>query len=483
MIKIIKKPNSFLTPRFPVGIVFTLAGVYVAWIAGTKLLEIYSQFKPYLPFNAPPDFSDQLLRSLPAVFKYFTVIVSSLCGVLVGALWVVTGLSDIFQRREKTPFVPDLDNPWQAANFLVSSELQYWRQTSIIPRFIAKHWKRARNIQPVSHQLAADLIKSSLKVVMVGFIIAIVLYLLSIVPELLERHFHITMRLLVPSGRPLYFIIAIIAALNAVMILTLLPFPRHISSRHSQTLQITGKGTSQLFFALIEELCRLLTPRGLSHRAPIRLTSSLDGESRGSLIESHPEPATTVAKISAFLYLPLIYFPLTMGFSRLINFQRPMSQMPYSDFTALQLPDYIMETAFGVGLLLAGLYFAEWARRFFDIKRFRSFVIFCCSDEPTETREDAQTATMWVRAEGADERLAAWAKDPNNIERFNLRIYWAEGISEMAAPKSRRSLVRIMESRDLDSFMTRIISLPLSVHFQAETEPVAKDQDLAEPGR
>ena len=72
-----------------------------------------------------------------------------------------------------------------------------------------------------------------------------------------------------------------------------------------------------------------------------------------------------------------------MGFSRLVHFQRPVSEMPYQVFLQSHALDYMVEVLFALGLILVGLYFAEWARKLFDVRKISFGMSYCaipCGD-------------------------------------------------------------------------------------------------------
>ena len=125
-----------------------------------------------------------------------------------------------------------------------------------------------------------------------------------------------------------------------------------------------GKGSPNLFFALFEESCKLLNPKGFQDLRPIRLQWNNQPGATGALVESYPENVKRAAGITGYLYLPVITIFTVLGFSRLLNFNLPTSEMPYSEFLSLHLFEYLLEVAFGIGLIMTGLYFAEWAKNF-----------------------------------------------------------------------------------------------------------------------
>jgi len=177
-----------------------------------------------------------------------------------------------------------------------------------------------------------------------------------------------------------------------------------------------------------------------------------------------------------------------MGFSRLINFQRPVATVHYADFLAYQLPDYCLEVAFAVGLILAGLHVAEWARRIFGIQRFQSSVVLCHTLTSNPTEDDAgmersrtrgqRKGTCWSVVQGVDEGFLAWAREPNKDISLEVTICWAEVLTEAADRQAPRFLIDMFRSESLDESMERVIELPFCADFRADTaEHITVTQD------
>jgi len=330
-----------------------------------------------------------------------------------------------------------------------------------------------------------DVFGSVVRLALVACAIAGAVWFLQALPELLKKFFQVRINLLVPSARPLYALLALLAVFNVVIAVSLVPFRRRRFSTGSETVRIRGRGEASLFLALLEESCRLLNRAGLAEKKPVRLRQENNPDVAGTLVESSPELVSAWARPVAYLCLPLAFLLLTMGFSRLIQFTRPVFPMSYTDFLCYHVLDYLLEVAFALGLIIAGGHFLDWARKLCDIKVFRSVLVFCTM-QPTGRLQGAETANTaapatvtvassvhWKTEKGIDRQFAAWAKEPQVARDFVGELYWAEALSESAGAEDMRFLEDLGVSEDLDRNMSRVVELPLAAGYRRFTESVA----------
>jgi hypothetical protein len=406
--------------------------------------------------------------------RVFIVLVSSICAVLVGALWTLSGLAEVIRSRKKVVNPANLDRPEVVAESLREGKAQYWRSASWVLRKLASVWPRVRLVTPVSHEIFKDLTRSSIKFIIIGLLVALVVYLLHLTPVLLNKYLQIRIELVVPSATPLYALLVFLILANVLIAVSLVPLRAQDFHRTCHSVRVHGSGDSHLFFALFEEGCRLLSPRGLPDRKPVRLEQEGNPSSKGSLTESYPEPVPGFSRPAAYVCLPFVFLLLTMGFSRLIHFHRPLAPMHYMDFLTQHSLDYVLEVAFALGMIFAGLRLAEAARRMFLVRRFRSAVVFCYA-----SRDISEGSTphphlkfsgplKWRLAQGADDQLASWAKDLGSQRKFLMNLCWAEASSEASAAEEARFLVHLEQSPSLDEAMTRLSELPFRVDFQRD---------------
>ncbi|MBI4963608.1 MAG: hypothetical protein HY913_10055 [Desulfomonile tiedjei] len=442
-----------------------------------KLWDLWIEFRPFFPLSFSDVTPARVLVSIPFIVKLFIVLVSSICAILVGALWGFSGLAEVLRARRGTIHPADLDQPALVAESLREGQAQYWRSASWLFRKLASVWPRVRLVTPVSYEIFRDLTRSSAKFLAVVVLVALVVYFVQLTPVLLKKYLQVTIELAVPSATPLYVLLFFLMLANALIAVSLVPLLSQEFVRTCHLLPVHGAGDPHLFFALLEEGCRLLSAAGQPDRKPVRLEQKETSTTKGTLIESYPESVQAFSRPAAYVCLPFIFLLLTMGFSRLINFQRPVGPMHYVDFLAYHSLDYVLEVAFALGLILAGLYLAELARRMFGIRRFRSALVFCYAmktGSPTNLGASSnqllgpRMRIKWKVAQGVDDQFAGWAKDPGRERKFSVQLCWAEAFSEASTAEAARFLIRLEQSSSLDEAMKHLSELPFHVGFQTE---------------
>ncbi len=161
---------------------------------------------------------------------------------------------------------------------------------------------------------------------------------------------------------------------------------------------------------------------------------------------------------------------------RLIHFRRPTDPIHLVDFAKMYLLDYLMEVAFAIGLILMGLYFAEWARAMFNVRRFKSAMIMCSTrpyeelDKKANHNQEQQQRGIgkWKLEVDENDPFIDWAKDPEHKRCFLLEVCWASALTESQGTESPRSLVKLEKSSSLDEALWRILRLPFCVDFETE---------------
>ncbi len=476
----IRKMAFLRDGRALLGIVFVIAGLFVAREGILKLRDLWQQFAPYFPLLLPEDMSQRAIHSLPGIFKFFVVIVSSICAVLIGALWAVSGMEDLFQAHKKNRRPSDFEKPELVAESIRSGRALYWMSTPWLVTILSRLWAPAQFMSPTSYQFLKQMLRSFLKIALLALLVALVFSFLRATPALLERYFHISLKVFVPSAGPLFFLLGLVAFTNCLILVNLVPFKKVGFMRSCEVAPVSGRGDPHVFFALLEEGCKLLTAKGQPDRGALRLEEEARPHMKGTLIENFPESVRALMTPAGYVCLPLILLLLTMGFSRLIHFQRPTGPMTYMEFLTGHSLDYLLEVVFALGLILSGLHFAEWARKLFDVCRYRSALIFCHTEgesirEPLGGNATAHSQVRhvaggmrWKVAEAVDDQFAAWAKEPRAAKRFHVEVCWAEAISESVGTGGPRYLIEARKTDSIDSALSRIVELPFHVDFQIE---------------
>ncbi len=480
MRSLIRKMPFLSDGRVLLGIVFVIAGLFVAREGILTLRDVWQQLVPFFPLSLPDDVSQRAIHSFPDIFRFFVVLVSSVCAILLGALWAVSGVQDLFQAHRKIHRPPDFEKPELVAESIRSGRTLYWMSTPRLIRSLSRLWSPARFMSPISYQFLKEILRSFLKIALLAVLIALIFSFLRATPAWLERYLHISLKVVVPSAGPLFFLLGLVAFINCLILVNLVPFKRVEFMRSCEVAPVSGRGGPHVFFALLEEGCKLLTAKGRADRGAVRLEEETRPHMKGTLIENFPEGVRALMTPAGYVCLPLILLLLTMGFTRLIHFQRSIGLMTYKEFLTAHSLDYLLEVVFGLGLILSGLYFAEWARKLFDVRRYRSALIFCHTEgravseplagnaNPRSRSRRASERMRWKVAEAVDDQFAAWAKDPRAAKRFHVEVCWAEAISESVGAGGPRYLIEARKTESIDSALSRIVELPFHVDFQIE---------------
>jgi hypothetical protein len=270
---------------------------------------------------------------------------------------------------------------------------------------------------------------------------------------------------------------------DVLIAVSIIPFRKRPFNRNCRVLRVQGRGDPDLLFALVEQGCRLLTPRGFTQKGPTRLQEETKPRIKGTLVENFPMETRALGNPAAYLCLALTIGFVSVGFLRLIHFHRPVTPMVYADFLSSHLLLYALDVAFYLGLILCGLHFAKWAGTLFSVRRFVSSLVFSyvTSVDRLESSERAESGTRersrrsqgmaWKIAQGADDDFAAWARRPQAVTRFEMEACWGEALSEAASAEAPRHLTRVQRSQSLEHSMARILELPFQVDFRVEKAP------------
>jgi hypothetical protein len=476
--RILKKIQSAANAELLVGCCFLLSGVILVWTGAAKIQLLYQQFSGYFPIALPDNTAKVLLRSFPLILKTFITTVGAICAVIMGVLWAMAGAAEAFEGRKQWAHVPDLDQPEVVAESLRLSQSLYWKFSSVFVRILGRLLLRARFISPISYELFRKALVSSLKIVILWLVIAVALQGLSMLPALVQKYFQVKFTLTVPSPGPLYSVLFFLVVANGVIAVSLLPFRKPQYVRTREAVPVQGTGDPHLFFALLEEGCRLLSADGSSRNSPTRLQLADNSRIIGTLVESHPKGTPSLARPAGYLCLPLVPILLSLGFSRLIHFSPAIDPVYFTEFLSSHFPAYILEVALGLAFILSGVYFGDWARRLLGIHRFQSALVFCHLVPETGTSSTSggsagltelgeSTFREWTVVEELDERFARWARNPNMAGSFVAEVCWAEILSESASAEGPRFVTGMQESGILHESMQRLSQLPFHVNFSS----------------
>jgi hypothetical protein len=473
-----------------VGITFVIAGIFVGREGILRLVQLWGELSVYFPISLPPDVSHKILMSFPLIFKIFICLVGSLCATLVGLLWIFAGIVETVQSRSTAEAAAAFEHPDFVAEALRTAQPSHWASVPWIARAMAFVWPAAGFMSPVTYDIFRHFLRSIMRLVFWGLLVAVVVYLIDLIPWLFSRVLARQLLLVVPSAGPLYTLVAGLIGANILIALSLVPLRTHPYDRSSKAFTVHGTGDPRILFAMIEEGCRLLTPRGSPTRTPTRLQNEQDPRIPGTLIESFPTALPSFGKPAAYLCLPAVVVLVTTGFSRLVNFNRSTTPMIYSDFFSYHALFYALDVAFALGLVLCGLHLVECARKLFGVCRFSSVLVFCHLSEPPASaaaevptdrrarRRRGPSGTPWTILNEVDDQFAAWARRPDTPTAFHMGFSWAEAVSEAAGGNTPRHLLALRVSQSLDEAMDRILELPFQVDYRKEPEEMEPPERL-----
>ncbi len=465
-----------------VGITFVIAGIFVGREGVLRLVQLWVELSVYFPISLPHDVSQKILVSFPLIFKLFICLVGSMCATLVGLLWIFAGIIETAQSRSTDEAAATFEHSDLVAEAVRTARPHHWAGVPWIARAVAFVWPAAGFMSPVTYDIFRDFLRSILRLVFWGLFVAVIVYLIDLIPWLLSRAFARQFLLVVPSPAPLYTLFACLIGANILIALSLIPLRTHPYDRSSKTFAVRGNGDPRILFAMIEEGCRLLTPRGSPTRTPTRLQNEEDPRIPATLIESFPTALPSFGKPAAYLCLPAMVVLVTIGFSRLVNFDRSTTPMMYSDFFSYHVLFYALDVAFALGLVLCGLHLVECARKLFGVCSFSSVLVFCRLSEPPASaapevaqdrrarRRRGPSGSRWTILNEVDDQFAAWARKPDAPAAFRMEFSWAEAVSEAAGGDAPRHLLALRVSESLDEAMDRILELPFQVDFRKEPE-------------
>ena len=475
--KILKKAPFLINGGMLVGMAFVLAGGLLTRFGVVGLLGLWQRSRALLPFKIPA--SQDILISLPVIVKIFVIALSSVSAVMIGVLWFGSGLTETIWGWKRSGSPAELAYSGLVAESMRTNTIRNWDREPLLLRMVSLVWPKARVMTPASYRVFADLLRSVFGLIVWILLIALLKFGLEHLPFLVKRVLEKDLVLTIPSMRPLYSLVGLLAVMYTLAALNLLPVGKPPCRSMGRRIGVKGRGNLSLFFALLEEGCRLLIPKGSAVGTTARLQDSSDPLVRGTLVEGPPVPDLAFAKPAAYLCLPLFVALVFYGFAGLIGFDKPEDKMPYLEFLSGHLLDYVVRIVFCFGLVVCGLNAAELAGKLFALTRYRSSGVFSrvkiksTGDSRIEETPPGDWAgtRQWKTMAGVDEQFSTWVKDSSSRTRFEIEIWWAEILSEAESLEEPRHVVGLFQSEALDAALSRIIQIPFRVGFEADTMP------------
>ena len=475
--KILEKAPFLANGGMLVGMAFVLAGVLVTRLGGIGLWGVWQRSEALRPFKIPA--SQIILISLPVIVKIFVIVLSSVSAVMIGVLWFGSGVAETIRAWKRSGIAAELAHSGLVAESMRTNTIRNWDREPLFLRVISLVWSKARVMTPASYRVFTDLVRAVFGLIVWILLIAMLKFGLEHLPLLVKQVLKRDLVLIIPSMGPLYSLVGLLAVMYTLAALSLLPMGKPSCRSMGRRIGVKGRGNSSLFFALLEEGCRLLIPKGSTVGTTARLQDSSDPLVRGTLVEGPPGPDLAFATPSAYLCLPLFVALVFYGFAGLIGFDKPEDKMPYQEFLSGHLLEYLVRIVFCFGLVICGLNAAELAGKLFALTRYRSSGVF--SRVKIKSMRDSQVeeapsgdgggTRLWKTMAGVDEQFSTWVKDSSSQTRFEIEIWWAEILSEAESLEEPRHVVGLFQSEALDAALSRIIQIPFRVGFEADTTP------------
>ncbi len=480
-------------PEVLVGAVYLVAGVLVLWDATIRLDQM-AQAYPDLSQPVPDRIVQWASSRLPKLLPKLISTAASLIGCVVGIIWIVFGIAGFTEAQKHLSETGDPAEPVWTAESIRTGLPAYWRAARGPLRAVLRAWPRARSISPVSFGLLGFAGLSILTFLFMILGLALAGYATQFLPGLLEEHFQVTSRIVIPSAERLFSLLGTLIWANGLIAASLLIVRKPEWSRTRESLAVRGGGDPRLFFALLEEAYRIFSAEGSSPTGPVRLEADGSSLTKGTLMESRPEPVPSLSRPAGILCLPVAVGLIVWGFSLLIHFTRPAAPSDWEEFLTRYLLDYGLELLTALALILAGGHFAEWARRLLGVQRFRSSMVFCslsgASDTASLTLKEAPAQSWsphpneitWRVDQGGEDAKPFQAGVAEENEGFRAEVVWAQTRSESASTKGwlksvlepgtkpePRYVIDVRRNQKLDDQMKQVLEIPFGVSFQKES--------------
>lgn len=462
------------------GFVLFVSGGVIACVGLFRIRDLWIQIQPALPLSLSVDVPEMLVHLFPSVLSVVVNFIASVCAVLMGIAWGFSGIASVVKSHRSRTCPSDLNSPELVAEALRSSWPAYCFHVGPLLRILSALRPAIMYMNPLSKEILGDLRNGCLKATIAVILIACAVHLVSWIPGLLRKTFDWSLVIAVPSASPIYLLLGLVMLAYVMIGWSLLP-TRHLQYiRGIKDLRVGGTGPPDLFFALLEESSILLDLGSQGVPRATRLELSGVPGVRATLIESSPQVVESSVKPLGFALLPLALVLPLAGFARLIYFQPPVaSTLAIGQFFATHGLECLVEIAFCLALIIAGLRLGYWGERLLNVRRFRSALVFCrqkVADEKTFFEKGLPQFT-WQKPEGWNESLADWAERPEVSQSFSVEICWAELVSEAEGIAGPRQVVDIRLSPTLEALLERILVVPFALRFENITEKETLDKE------
>lgn len=191
------------------------------------------------------------------------------------------------------------------------------------------------------------------------------------------------------------------------------------------------------------------------------------------MVETYPKRVAWVGNPLGLLFSPFAAISIVWGFYSLVSFFPSKGATFTSTSFTDTFPATIADIFFYVGMIWLGLYLAERIRILSSVRRYESTAAFCVikphlpeEKSVSDTKRGTRSSKDWVIEKGSGDELIAWAKAPNDMKQFAIRLLWSKIISESLADSSSRYLLRSQNDSNTDNLVRRVFELTHSIRFE-----------------
>lgn len=464
--------TSFSFGVLPVhGILFFFTGIILSVSGASMLYDLYKIALACLPLGTAEQTADRISNYWPSVFNFFVGFVATISACLFGCVWTFSGAFDVFKSRAKTNLVGSLNNP----PFIISKLFPIDRIVSdggAISRSKGV-WPVGLTYSPISSMLVKSAFISLIKVCFVWGLLWILFFLIQVAPTMLQRFFSIQVSFTIPSLALIHYLFIVAICLNMALSILLITRRQMSSNVLSEDVVIKGNITPSFFLSVFENVFELLSPKGIKPGSSFKLRSGNLPGILASLVENHPKPVKGFGTPVGFLSAPLSVVSIVWGFSSLMALGLKSADPVTPKFISTIFPNLIIDVFFYIGMVWLGLYLAERIRILCSIRRYQSTVALCVVKPQLEVdgnqrsaQSESRSDSNWELVDGSGDELIAWAKAPNTIGTFNVRVLWAKIISESLEDSSSRYLFKSENDPNTDNLVRKVFELTHNIRFE-----------------
>ncbi len=464
------------------GVLYLLTGFIVVVMGSHRIWQFWSLLEPELPFSLPSDIPDRIVGRLPHALAIFVNFVASLAGVLLGISWCLSGFAELLASRHRGVSPGPLFEPERIVELMLGAAKQRVGdalEPSCGHRSLSPTFPR---LSLASKDIFYGLCRKIFKLLVILIVAKALFMVAEHLPLFVSETTQAEWALHVPSATPLYALIGIFIAMDAIMAVALFADKRNPLCPDVRAIQAGGSAHPLFLVSLLEESAAVNMARGAVSQTKWRLIEQGNPPCYGSLIESVQEIGTPRARLAAYPAMILSTFATALGFYSLMNMEFVGTFDSVGHFAAEAGLEYAGRVIFFVGVVILGGHLAYWAEAFLRLTSWASRLCLVVVWEKHTEANEQERPTGGLSQEG--KKTARWAllalphcwgdlftPASHIVRQFGVAVLWASAYSESAAPSSRRILVGSSPPQDLDDPIDSIIEAAFLAHFDKYSPP------------